>query len=67
MDEIERHTTAERQVAVMMKTSGWKLQNGGEIDIPDPGEARTRFDQMLTAPLDQERKRERMLRLVRSI
>jgi hypothetical protein len=63
VDEIERRIAADRQEAVTMKAAGWKKQGGGDIEIPDPDEARKRFDSILNAPLDVERKREALLRV----
>jgi hypothetical protein len=63
VDEVERLTVADRQEVVAMKAAGWKKQGGGELEVPNLGDARKRFDGMLNAPLDVERKREALLRV----
>lgn len=66
MDLIEQRATSERLVAVQMKAAGWKLQGGGQIEIPDPDDAVKRFNQTLLAPLDIEKQRAELLELART-
>jgi hypothetical protein len=64
LDEVIERVSAERLVAATLIAGNVKPKGGGDFSLPDPDEARRRFDAMLISPLDIEEQREAILKAV---
>ena len=65
-DETVEHAKTMLLAKATIKAAGGKNADGSEIELQDPMQVRDDFDAMLLRPLDYEKQRAAVLRLVES-